>query len=317
MLKINNGVTLIYIIFINFNKHRKSYKFLFFIIFLILCIIIFLYKRLFIDLKEIKVCLCTLGKKENLYAREFVEHYKSYGVDKIFIYDNNEIDGEKFDDVLSDYISNELVEIINYRNKTQIQIQMLNECYNNNYDKYDWFIMFDMDEFIFLQSHISIKSYLKRDIFKRFKVIYFFRAFHTDNNQVHYSNKSLFERFPNSKYNNFGVKPILRGHYSNIMINNNHLINENIKFCYSFGERKVLKKDFSNYFIDHFYYKSTEEFIDKINRGDSFYNNTYELKMCKIADYFAYNNITLEKIDYIEKETKINLTEYRKKLINK
>ena len=39
--------------------------------------------------------------------------------------------------------------------------------------------------------------------------------------------------------------------------------------------------------------------------------------MCKIADYFAYNNITLEKIDYIEKETKINLTEYRKKLINK
>ena len=95
---------------------------------------------MFIDLKEIKVCLCTLGKKENLYAREFVEHYKSYGVDKIFIYDNNEIDGEKFDDVLSDYISNELVEIINYRNKTQIQIQMLNECYNNNYDKYDWFI---------------------------------------------------------------------------------------------------------------------------------------------------------------------------------
>jgi len=43
------------------------------------------------------VCLCTLAKLENKYIREFVNHYKNYGVDKIYLYDNNDINGEKFD----------------------------------------------------------------------------------------------------------------------------------------------------------------------------------------------------------------------------
>ena len=301
--------------FRNFN--RNLYKLIFFVFFLIISIFLFFYKLINIDLKEIKVCLCALGKKENIYAREFVEHYKLYGVDKIFIYDNNEIDGEIFDNVLSDYISNGFVEIITkYRGKNQIQIQMLNDCYNNNSEKYDWFLMFDMDEFINLKSHLNIKSYLKRIRFRRYEVIYLFRIFHTDNDQLHYYNKTLYERFPKAICNNIGVKPILRGHISNNVIDNNHLINGNVKYCYSFGEKKPKKKDYNNYFIDHFYYKSTEEFIEKINRGDSFYNNTYELKNSKIKDYFTHNKITLEKIDYLEKETKINLTKFRQYLNN-
>ena len=32
---------------------------------------------------------------ENKYIREFVEFYEKHGVDKIFLYDNNDIDGEK------------------------------------------------------------------------------------------------------------------------------------------------------------------------------------------------------------------------------
>ena len=298
------------------NINRKLIKIIFFIVFLIICIYLFLYKLFFINLKDIKVCLCALGKKENLYAREFVEHYKLYGIDKIFIYDNNEIDGEVFNNVLSDYISNEFVEIINYRGKNQAQIQMLKDCYNNNYEKYDWFILFDMDEFIYLKDHINIKSYLKEIKFRKCEVIYFYRAFHTDNNHLHYNNKSLFERFPKSVYKTLTVKPILRGHNSNLTIYSNHIINGDIKYCYSYGEKNIKKKDFNNYFIDHFYFKSTEEFIDKINRGDSFYNNTYNIKKDKIDFYFSSNNITLAKINYLEKETKINLTKYRQKLAN-
>ena len=41
------------------------------------------------------VCLCTIAKKENLYAREFVEYYHLLGFKKIIIFDNNEIQGEK------------------------------------------------------------------------------------------------------------------------------------------------------------------------------------------------------------------------------
>ena len=51
-----------------------------------------------------KICICTMVKQENLYIREYLEHYKSYGVNKIFIYDNNDINDEKPEDMISDYI---------------------------------------------------------------------------------------------------------------------------------------------------------------------------------------------------------------------
>ena len=54
--------------------------------------------------KNVKVCLCTLGKKENNYIREFVEHYKKLGVDKIFLYDNNDLNDENFNIILNEYI---------------------------------------------------------------------------------------------------------------------------------------------------------------------------------------------------------------------
>ena len=42
---------------------------------------------------DIKACICTLGKKENRYIREYVSYYEKYGIDKIYLYDNNDING--------------------------------------------------------------------------------------------------------------------------------------------------------------------------------------------------------------------------------
>ena len=43
---------------------------------------------------HIKVCLCAIGKKENLYVNEYLNHYKKIGYSHIFLYDNNEIGDE-------------------------------------------------------------------------------------------------------------------------------------------------------------------------------------------------------------------------------
>ena len=75
------------------------------------------------------VCVCTMGKNENKYALEFVEYYKKIGVDKIIIYDNNDINGEKFESVLFKYIESKYVEIIDYRGKAKIQIKALNKVF--------------------------------------------------------------------------------------------------------------------------------------------------------------------------------------------
>ena len=73
---------------------------------------------------EFRVCLYTLGKQENLYIREFVKHYEKYGVDQIYLYDNNEIKSEKFEEVINDYIEKGIVEIINFREKRGQYIEL-------------------------------------------------------------------------------------------------------------------------------------------------------------------------------------------------
>ena len=77
-----------------------------------------------------------MGAKENLYVKEFVDYYIKLGVDKIFIYDDNEPKGEKIKDV----ISKPNRKIIIYENKKKNiyrQSQAYNDCYKNNKNNFD------------------------------------------------------------------------------------------------------------------------------------------------------------------------------------
>ena len=62
-------------------------------------------------IKNAKICLCTPVKNENRYLKEYVEYYKKYGVDKIFIYDNNKVDGERLENAIGEYIKKGFVEV--------------------------------------------------------------------------------------------------------------------------------------------------------------------------------------------------------------
>ena len=270
--------------------------------------------------KNIKVCLCTFGKKENLYAKEFVEHYKKYGVDKIFLYDNNDLNDEYFEEVISKYIINGYVKIINYRGKNKIQLKAMNNCYKNNLKKYDWFLFFDMDEFIFLKDFFNIKYFLNRNTFDDCKIILLNWVHRSDNELLYYDNRSLFTRFKKKgkKLKYFiDVKPILKS--SKFMkIISVHFINFKDKQCDGFGRKKYFNgiydknPDYKFYYLEHFYTKSTEEFINKIKRGSIAYGPGKRLNI--LQNYFDINEITAEKIDYIERALNVNLSIYKAKL---
>ena len=89
--------------FLDFYIHYKLIKF-----FLLL-------HYSFIKNGRFKICICTVAKCENRYINEFIEYYKKNGIDKIYLYDNNDIDGEKFDDDIGEYVENDFVEIIDWR----------------------------------------------------------------------------------------------------------------------------------------------------------------------------------------------------------
>ena len=294
---------------------------------IIICIIIcYIYFNVKI-LNKIKVCICTIGKRENLYAKEYVDYYKKRGINKIFIYDNNNKDDEKFDMVLKDYIKEGFVEIVDFRGIIAPQVKAMEDCRRNNYQNYDWLIFFDMDEFLFLRKFSNIKEFLNQKIFNKCQRIQLNWFFHTDNNLLYYENRTLAERFPETdkRWKNIkiggseGIKSILRGHINTTIIHA-HILNRNLISCDGFGKIKKIQgiitnesDHFYNY-IDHYWGKSTEEFVNKLMKGSVAVGFNVSHAMRRINIYFSFCELTLEKINYIENKTKLNLTKFRLKL---
>ena len=255
---------------LKFKKKNKinflKYKIIFSII--IILEIFLLYEQN----NKLKICVCTIAKKENLYIKEFIDHYKKYGVDKIYIYDNNEINGEKIETILSNYINNGFIEIINFRGISVSQILAYNDCYKKNNKLYNWFIFYDIDEYIYLKNYNNIKYYLNSKKFNKCQKIELNWFIHTDNNQLYYENKSLEKRFPEkikySKYlrnKNYNfIKSIIRGNIKNLTINDVHGISNKLSRCNGFGRlvKYNQKQDFKYNYIDHYLFKSTNEFIN-------------------------------------------------------
>ena len=75
------------------------------------------------------VAICAIGRKENRYAAEWVEHYHKIGAKKIFIYDNYQGDEERLADVLQPYIKKGLVELIDVGNRPDMQMKSYDHCY--------------------------------------------------------------------------------------------------------------------------------------------------------------------------------------------
>lgn len=265
-----------------------------------------------------KVGLCCIGRLENRYIREFVEHYKSIGFDNIFLYDNNHDGEERFEDAISDYIDNGFVEVTDFRNIEAAQLLAYNDCYKKHGNDYDWIAFFDVDEFLTLVQDKNIKDYLDR--FKDVDVVKVNWMIFTDNNLVTDDGRGCLERFTEPMeydkhvtYNfpqNYHVKSIVRGgggienftwtatpHTPNM---------PNLKYCDSIGNSSTQSPfqpyNFETVYIKHFTTKTIYEwFNNKRKRGLG--DRTYAdfVKIFGVGDFFKINSRTKQKEDFIAK----------------
>ena len=91
-----------------------------------------------------------------------------------------------------------------------------------------------------------------------------------------------------------------------------------MKACNGFGKKSQLKKirslnpDYKFNYILHYYSKSVQEFVEKIHRGDLLRGNKKKVINWAIEKFFYINEITQEKIEYIQKHIgkEYNLTKY-------
>ena len=271
------------------------------------------------------MCLCIIGKKENIYAKEYIKHYKKLGYKHIYLYDNNDLNEEKFEDILKTEIRNGFVSIINYRGYRgpldHPQFDAYYDCYEKNNKNYQWLSFFDFDEFLELNpKNIKINNFLNNKRYDECENIKINWLIYSDNNLIHYEKKPITKRFTSPNFNiryNIHIKSTIRG---NLKINywentkDPHTSQNIFNTCSSSGS--IIKynspfndpPDYKNAILKHYHTKTIEEFCNKIKRGRATTKLDLGIKeiLFRLKIFFSINSKTKEKIKIIHQ--KLNIT---------
>ena len=261
-----------------------------------------------------KTAVIAIGRGENLYAREFVQHYKNLGFANVIIVDNNYGDEERFDDVLQDYIDDGYVIIERgWRGRKKCQMQAYTYLYNKYKNDYDWIAYFDFDEFLILNNHSTIGEFLS-EFPNDAQVVLVNWLIMTDNNLVKYDPRPLMERFtqpmPIEKCvqyqfpDNCHVKSILRGGMDDISFTWNPHTTANKLRAYTASKVVTNNHPFQNIdyrsaYLMHFTTKTAEEYCDKLRKGVPTDNHEDFLRVYA-GRFFKYNEMTEEKVKFFE-----------------
>lgn len=259
-----------------------------------------------------KVLLCCIGKMENNYIREFVEHNKSIGFDNIVLYDNNDIDGEHFEDVIGDYIDSEYVILKDWRGKELAQIPSYTDCYNTYKDEYDWIAYFDIDEFLELDCN-DIHEFLSNDMFndRGINTIRVCWRQYTDSGLIkvednNYSMKRFTEYLSITYKYSVNTKIIVKTCIKNGIFDSPHgMLKNHDVVCVNTGGQLtqnyilINNNTWDNARLNHYRFKTIEEYVlnkmvrlwptDYLNGGKTGLN----LNM-----FFRFNKKTDEKVNY-------------------
>ena len=164
---------------------------------------------------NLKIAVCTMGKSENLYVKEYIDYYVKLGIDHLFIYDDNDQNTERISDEVEPKYETYVTVYENIKDTIKDQSTVFTDCYHKNIDKYDWFLMVDMDEFLYIVNS-SLKDYLVNENFDKCDFIKFNWVNANDNGLLHYDNRSLFERFKGPYIKDVFIKTIIRGNISDL-----------------------------------------------------------------------------------------------------
>ena len=263
-----------------------------------------------------QVVLCCMAKNEHLYINDFVEFYRKIGFDKIYIFDNDELNTHH----ISSCIKNkDKVIIKDIRGMKYEKLQQFVYTHFYKMYKFDWCLFCDVDEFLF--GIDDIHKFLSDEKFNDYDQIRIkWKLFGDDDLVERDMNKPVYEIFSHEVKSSLNRnlidkgnleiqgKAIVRGGIDNVVITSPHFAslrkrNNILKSCLPSGKpcesQVVIYEDYSNesVFLHHYMTKTISEFVNqKLNRNDAVYNKKLTM------DYFwRINKKTKDKIDFLKK----------------
>lgn len=104
-----------------------------------------------------KASLCLIFKDEARYLKEWIDYHILIGIDHFYLYNNNSTDN--YLEILKPYIENGVITLINFP-KNYAQVKAYQDCYERSKLETEWLGYIDVDEYINLIKHNSIKELL-------------------------------------------------------------------------------------------------------------------------------------------------------------
>lgn len=226
------------------------------------------------------IAICAIAKNEEAYLREWIDYHLSIGFEKIYLYNNNDEDQEQLENLLEDYISQNILEIIDVRGRWAWQKKSYNNFVKEHKRDISWAAFIDIDEFITLSpQYSSIREYLAKADALGFSAVHLNWKIYGDNDLIYKTDQPVLERFKESCDNpavqkvNWHVKTIARV-CDIVRFSSPHYACYTGQWCNS--DLVKVKQPLSPFtppvynhaFIRHYLTKTMEEFIEyKIRKG--------------------------------------------------
>jgi Glycosyl transferase family 2 len=206
---------------------------------------------------EMKVAIVCIAKNEDLYLDEWVNYHLKLGFDRIFVYMNN---------WRTNY-HNDKVTLIEFDGK-ESQLPAYNSFIIKN-DEYDWTAFIDVDEFIVLKKHKRIKEFLS-DYSQHDSICMSWVLFGSNNLSFDKNgDKSVLRRFTKrQKGINNHVKVFVKKNKTVKFLDPHHVSLPWVDTNHQKGTGPLNLKPVTDVIqLNHYFTKTKEEFLKKIERG--------------------------------------------------
>ena len=210
--------------------------------------------------------ICAIAKDEDEFLKEWVVYHLLLGFDHIIIYDNGSKNPIRI--LLKEYIEENLVSVQDYPTQNAPQLSAYFHCLKNWKEKTCWMAFIDIDEFIGPLQDNDIRTFLDR--FEEYAGVGIHWMMFGSNGHLKRPKGNVIENYTESIGLSNLYKSIVHPREVTYPLSPHHFQYAQ-RFCVN--EDQICLPHVQSYptastiQINHYYYKSQQDYEDKIRRG--------------------------------------------------
>ena len=233
--------------------------------------------------------ICAIALHEERYIDEWIHYHLSLGFHHIYVYDNS--DNHSLQNKQSDRVT-----IIHFPGKSvpnkPKQLDAYHAFINEFGSKHKWAAFIDLDEFIVLKRHNSISSFLSD--YQHCSAIGLNWLMFGTNHHTHYESEPVTKRFTRCATElDKHIKSIIQLRYALFFYTDPHYMTVRSGTTCDTSYERITgpfhpsgKADIA--YIHHYYSKSEQEFLEKIERGRA--DTVEKRSLSELDDVHSRNN---------------------------